>query len=288
VTAKSRVFWTLLLAVGAFTLLLARFVVPLLAWQVSKQAIQEMFVSSWAHLCVPEPVEQLRFIAAVLAPVGLLFAATQLLKRREFLARLEAGGARMDVLALLAQLLVAIVGTRALLGEVEHGTPFRFLGLSSMASLAAFMAFGLVYGRLSPNAVAKVHVVWQGLHRCGWLAWAFSLFWVVGFALTGLFRDSESQRWPGYLGYHIPFVMDEFVAALNGRTPLVDFFSQYQNLAPLLLTPFFKLAGVSVATFSALMFSLTIIGFMLLYSALCRVCKSAWSALGLFGTLRGA
>jgi hypothetical protein len=41
-------------------------------------------------------------------------------------------------------------------------------------------------------------------------------------------------------------------------------------------------AGVSVTTFSALMFSLTVVGFMLLYSALCRVCKSAWSALGLF------
>jgi len=118
VTAKSRVFWTILLAVGAVTFLVVRFVVPLLAWQVSKQAIHEMFVSGWAHLCVPEPVEQLRFIAAVLAPVGLLFAATQLLKRRGFLARLEAGGAGVNVLALSAQLLLAIVGTRALLGEV--------------------------------------------------------------------------------------------------------------------------------------------------------------------------
>jgi hypothetical protein len=227
-------------------------------------------------------VEQLRFLAAVLLPVGLFGTGVLLLKRRGLLARLEAAGTSMSVPTLLAQLLIAIAGGCALIAESKQVGSFSFLSFSAMVSLAAFMVFGLFYFRLPPNAAATVHSGWRALQRWWWPAWAIALLWTATFALTGLFRNSDSQRWPDYFGYNIPFVMGEFAAALNGRTPLVDFFSQYQNLLPLLLTPFFKVAGVSVTTFSASMFTLTIVGFMLLYSALCRVCKSAWSALGLF------
>ena len=138
-----------------------------------------------------------------------------------------------------------------------------------MVSLATFMALGLAYFRLPPAVAAAVHSTWRASQRRWWPAWVLALLWTSIFALTGLFRDSDSQRWPDFFGYNIPFVMGEFAAALNGRTPLVDFFSQYQNFLPLLLTPYFKVAGVSVSTFSALMRE------TLLHSGLWNTCELA-------------
>jgi hypothetical protein len=76
--------------------------------------------------------------------------------------------------------------------------------------------------------------------------------------------------------------MGEFAAVLNGRTPLVDFFAQYQNVLTLVLAPLFKLTGLGPTVFTATMSGLALVGLGLLFSVLGRVCGNRWWALALF------
>jgi hypothetical protein len=76
--------------------------------------------------------------------------------------------------------------------------------------------------------------------------------------------------------------MGEYAAVLNGRTPLLNFFSQYQNLQSFVAAPVFKVFGFGVGTFTAVMCCFTLTAFALQFSALARICRSKWTALVLF------
>lgn len=70
---------------------------------------------------------------------------------------------------------------------------------------------------------------------------------------------------------HIPFTMAEFAAVLNGLTPLVDFFPQYQIIAPYALYPVFKLTGFSVLSYTCVVSAVGLAGLLCVWLALRKV-----------------
>ncbi len=63
-------------------------------------------------------------------------------------------------------------------------------------------------------------------------------------------------------GTHLPFTFDEFAAVVNGHTLAVDYFSQYQQFLPYLLSPIFHVFGLSITTYTAslLVLSASVLG----------------------------
>src|SRR5262249_14698024 len=81
---------------------------------------------------------------------------------------------------------------------------------------------------------------------------------------------------------HLSFVMNEFAAVLNGRTPRVDFFPQYQGLLAYLLAPLFRVICLSIATYTTVLMALSTFGLLLWFGVLRRLTGDPWKALLLF------
>jgi len=68
--------------------------------------------------------------------------------------------------------------------------------------------------------------------------------------LPALFTDGNIASAFPIMRAHLPYTLGEFAAVVNGRTPCVDFFPQYQNLMPYAWLPYFKVFGLSVFTYT--------------------------------------
>lgn len=99
---------------------------------------------------------------------------------------------------------------------------------------------------------------------------------------TVVFDDASLLSAPDTVVFHLPYTVGEFAAVLNGRTPGVDFFPQYVWFLQYLLAPPFRLAGLTVHTYTVAMAALSFVALMLLWDVFRRVTGSAWMALGLF------
>ena len=75
---------------------------------------------------------------------------------------------------------------------------------------------------------------------------------------------------------------DDYFSAVNGRTPLVNYISQYANLLPLALEPVLKAAGPSITSLSISMCVLSAIAMIAIYGAFAVVTRGAWTALALY------
>jgi hypothetical protein len=97
-----------------------------------------------------------------------------------------------------------------------------------------------------------------------------------------VFDDASVLTSPTTVSYHLPFTVGEFSAVMNGRTPGVDFFPQYAWLLPYPLAPVFRVAGLTVHTFTVVMAALSLVALMLQYDVLRRLTGRPWVALALF------
>jgi hypothetical protein len=130
----------------------------------------------------------------------------------------------------------------------------------------------------------------------GWLVWMDSeagerrrAVW-IGAALLitalwlapALFRSLNLAHAMKAVWYPMQFTFDDFTSVLNGRTPLVNYDAQYGSLLPFATEPIFELLGASATTFTALMWTLSLLAFMCVERALAAIARSERTALVLF------
>jgi hypothetical protein len=277
-------FWGLVLPLATIAYAIAANLVRHLArTTLSSKEIEGLVISGLASACVQESKEQVMFLLALLLPVGLAFLATMSLRATGTFGRPEPSNGWLSLLALVSQLCLFGVALHAFNHQATAGHRYRFLEAPSL--IVAAVAMGVIVASASTRfdltgparaALCKLH------HWTRWLPWTLAMFWNVMFASTGVFRLSELPRTAGLFNYHVAFTMGEYAAVLNGRVPLVDFFSQYQNLQAIIAYPVFKLFGFGVGSFTGVMFCLNATAFALLFSVLTKVAKSKWMALVLF------
>ncbi len=249
---------------------------------ISREQIAKVFLARLAGECAPEAVEQIAYVLAVLVPVGLMMLALWGLARSRLTALGPAWPRWVRRCVLGTQGVVVAAWAFGWLYESIWGRHY-FREWASLGVVAAALGAWAAYGRWAPPAVkASVLAACAKMGARPWIAWAVATLWTAGLLLTCVFTNAGIREGQPTRGYHLDFTMGEFAAALNGRTPLVDFFPQYQNLSPLLLAPVFELIGFDVTRFTLVMCLLSLVGLLMVYAVLTCVAGTRWLGLALY------
>ncbi len=234
---------------------------------------------------VPEPTEHARYLIALLGPAllaGVVLAAVQ--GRR---AVRRDGALRAAVLA--GQLATAAFAVLCLLVQLNvlgrsydplRSRPDRLFTPTTLVAAAALTALALVAARRQPvrDAVLRLARDPRRLRiACALLATGLTALWLSSAFNT----DATIAR--AELDNLIPWDMSETFAVLDGRTPLVDFHSQYAQLLPYLgAAPMALLGTSSLGAWTAIMLTLSGLGLLAVYAVLRRIVRSAPLALALY------
>ncbi|HEY5956242.1 MAG TPA: hypothetical protein VIV60_06810 [Polyangiaceae bacterium] len=282
VLAYRRVFWASILPLGAVTVWATQHWTSLLAAAPSGRVVQDATISEISGSCSPEPQEQLLLILSLVIPIGLAFFVTVAFRSMGIFRRRESSHPLLSALAFASQSCLVAIGLNAL--AIQGGVVFGYRFFAHPPLLGAIFAAGFILAcaQLFSRAPWTIRTMFEAISRVWWLPWLIAMSWVVAFAITGVFREVDLPHATGTVQLHVPYTMGEYAAVLNGRVPLVDFFSQYQNLFGLLVRPIFTIVGFSVGSFTTVMATLTVGGFALVYATFCRICRSRWIALVFF------
>lgn len=250
---------------------------------------EHRFLPSYAYLARPEPTEQGRYLVALSAPLLLSLATATVVRLR---LRLSSRVQRTGVIAaqLTAIALVAICIREQLAAEygpvhlfVQAVTTWRYLTPATLAFAAAFAL--LTPAALRPAAVRRVarrslrrSATRGGAVAATLAATAATAIWL----LHAVHTDDSIANAPASLWFHMTFTLDEAFAIINGRTPLVDFSSQYASLLSWVGALAMLAFGKTTLVFTIAMCTLTCIGLLAMYDVLRRVTRSPLAALVLY------
>lgn len=212
----------------------------------------------------PEPLEQARYLLFLLSAPAVVGASI-------LLARLLRGLRMPDRLLLAASVLVELAGGLAILWwwrSQQMIYPY-FSRSTLIAAAMVALATGV--------ALFCRHPTTPQPNRSADRRWTdvTAVFVAVGLTIVGLlpslFDGSNIGDAIAPVQFHLTFTMDEFAAVLNGRTPLVDFVPQYANVLPYLMMPILGTIGLTVGTFTATMFVLSLTGLLSVFYVFVRV-----------------
>lgn len=231
----------------------------------------------WETQGTPEPVKQGRYVLAVLAPLLLVAAIAAAARRRPALrpstthALVVVANALvvgLVAVALLRQDAVILPGVRA---------PALF-GVGDAIAAGALLLAALVALRHAPLAARVAQLARETrARRIAALAAAiaFVAIWMLKAVITdGLIGD--------YGGLNLPWTLNDAMAVVNGRTPLVDYHVIYAKLLPYATAGVLATFGSSTLTYTAFMATLSGLTLLGAYAVFRLLTRSSLLALGLF------
>jgi hypothetical protein len=238
----------------------------------------------WKQDINPEPLEDVR---------SMLVLATPFVLAALVLTFGTARSARpaLDPLLIALQLIGAALLVVAVLRQQRTGpliAPHYFAPyLLSVPNLVAGVAIGLL---LSAAAVWPPRWSWLGraqtaFSRGAWWRWgalAIAIAATVIWLLPAVNTDSTAPSAGSLAAGHFPVQGEDYFAVVNGRTPLVDYISQYANLLPLVLEPLLRAVGPSITSLSISLCVLSAVAMLAIYGAFAQVTRNLWSALVLY------
>ena len=200
-------------------------------------------------------------------------------------------GRRLDPFVIALQVAGVVLLVIAVLGQPRGGplltNDYFDPYLVSVPNLIAGVVIGLLLtaAALRPPRLAvagggpggaRSRTAWR------WVALAIAIAVTVIWLLPAVNTDDTAPRAGSLASGHIPVQGDDYFSAVNGRTPLVNYISQYANLLPLALEPVLKAAGPSITSLSISMCVLSAIAMIAIYGAFAVVTRGAWTALALY------
>jgi hypothetical protein len=233
---------------------------------------------AYASQVMPKPAQFGRYALAILvtlATAGVILATP----RADFAA--HRGLRRLaPPIVLCAQLVALAVAVWAWRGQnegINHSTPVRFDSDDLLVALVIAAAL-MVAGR-------KGWLGWIGSmsgrqHRGVWVSIAVivTALWLA----PALYRSLNLAHAMTAVWYPLQFTFDDFISVLDGRTPLVNYDTQYGSLLPFVTEPAIKVFGASVGTFTTLMWLLSLLSFMCVERSLALVARDERVALLLY------
>ena len=274
--------WLLAVAAAVLLAAAAAWLAPQLANLYPEPATNVFPI--WRGAVIPEPVEQARGTMVLAAPFFLAL----------LIASLGAPGATrpsLEPLVIGAQ--VAAFGLVAL-AVLEQPHVYRlFLApdyfdrlLLSVPNLAAGTLLGLSLTALAATrrgerraTLRRVRARIEGFEL---VAVGLAVFATAIWLLPAVNTDATLPEAGPLATGHIATQTGDYVAIVNGRTPLVDYIAQYANLLPLLVEPVLSALDSSVASITLVMCVLSAIGLLAVYGVFREVARSAWIALILY------
>lgn len=238
----------------------------------------------WKGLIDPEPLEDVRSMLALgtpflLAGVVVVFGASRPARPAldPIVIALQVAGVVLLVIAVLGQ-----PRGGPLLGN-DYFDPY----LVSVPNLIAGVVIGLL---LTAAALRPPGWRWLGAVREAlgsraawrWVAVAIAIAVTVIWLLPAVNTDDTAPRAGSLASGHFGIQGDDYFAAVNGRTPLVNYIAQYTNLLPIVLEPVLKAAGPSITSLSISMCVLSAVSMLAIYAAFAVITRGAWTALALY------
>lgn len=259
---------TCLVAVAAFGWLapaIAPWVTPDATWRALPSVRK-------AGLIHPEPVDQVRYLVGLAAPlmvVGLVYVAWKQVSGLPARPRLA-----MAVIAVQ----VAALAFLAVCWVLQRRHLHWFSGWDTLAGVGIACALLLVATKTRFFAAA----VTRQPRAVGWAA-LVAVITVSGlWLLPAVFHDSNLADAHFSTRFHLQFTYDEFLSVVNGRTPLVDFAPLYSRLLPFAVEPVMGIFGATVGTFTWTMWVLSLIAVVAVYLTFRTVTGSPLPAVVLY------
>ena len=225
----------------------------------------------WRELIAPEPVEQARALLVLAAPFLLAGCVAALATRRPARASLDPLLVGAQVVA-LGLVMMAVVEQERRSGflPLDYFDPL----LLSVPNLVAGVLIGVLltaallrWGEHPPQALERIGGRFTGVKG---VASAIAVLVTAIWLLPAVVTDGTMVAGGPIAAGHIPVQAEDYLAVVNGRTPLVDYIAQYANLLPLIVEP------PVLTAFDSSMTSFSI--------ALCML--SAIALLAIFGVFR--
>jgi hypothetical protein len=246
----------------------------------------------WQFALLPKTAERARYLIAVAAPM-VLAAATLLVSYRA--PRLAPGVTRALVKVSQtagAAFVVACVWVQRTIvfGEVNgypkaefpHGVRLSYFTIRTLlvaTLIAAALALATKSDRIRGRAVA---VIQRPGRRVAVIAVALAALATVIWVMAGVnFSDTIGNASPATID-NVKWPLDETFAVLDGRSPLVNFTSQYGSLWPYLIALVMSVLGTTFTVFSVTTCAITALSLLAVFAVLRRVAGSAVSALLLY------
>ena len=238
----------------------------------------------WEPVVAPEPLEEARAALALATPFVLAAIV---------LAFGDRGPSRraLDPYVIAVQVAGAVLVAVAVLGQPRGGPlldPDYFERyLVSVPNLIAGVVIGLLLtaAAVKPPAFLRSGSLRAWFSRGGGWRWAPLAIAIAATAiwlLPAVTTDATLARSGGLASGHIPVQGEDYFAAVNGRTPLVDYIAQYANLLPLALEPILQAVGPSITSYTISMCALSLLGMLAIYGTFAQVTRNPWAALALY------
>jgi hypothetical protein len=237
---------------------------------------------------VPEPQEHGRYLLSLLGPVALAGAILLGSRRAIRLDERFARGLELTVQLLLVGFLALCVLAQydVLTTAYRPGyeTHVRYFTPATLAVAIAFAA--LLPLLLQRQAVAaRLAAILRETPVSRAVALAIAVLLTAAWLLTAVDADGSLANTASGVAGHILWSLDEPFAILNGRTPLVDFHSQYGQVVPYVAAAAMAAFGTSIGVFSVTMVLGSGLALLALYAVLRRIVRSSVLALALYAPL---
>jgi hypothetical protein len=240
--------------------------------------------ATWRVAVDPEPLEETRSMLTlatplILAAILLVFGAARAPRRA------------LDPIVIAIQLAGVALLVIAVLRQQQTGpllSPDYFdRYLVSAPNLIAGVIVGILLTALitAPPKRRWPDSIRSAVNRIAnwrWLALVLAIAVTAIWLLPAVNTDQTIGQAGQFATGHIVVQGDDYFAAVNGRTPLVDYISQYANLLPILLEPVLRAAGPSFTSLSISLVAVSLVGMMAIYGALAQITRGAWPALFLY------
>jgi hypothetical protein len=240
------------------------------------------FFSAWAYKVRPEPLEDVRAALALATPFAVAAGVLALGSRRPVRPSL-------DPLIIAAQVVGIVLLTWAIARQprVLAPLPTNYLRplLLSVYNLGAGALIGVVaagfivwWHGTAPKALTRL----PGLLRRPWVVLALAALSTVIFLLPAVITDATVGQSGLFTSKGVGLHAEDYLAVINGRTPLVNYIAEYANLLPFAIAPLLAAFGSSMTAFTLLMCTLSAIALLAIFGVFTEVTRRPWLALVLY------
>jgi hypothetical protein len=242
----------------------------------------------WASVkpVLPEPTEHARYLIALLGPILLSGIVAGALRVG---LRIAPAVGRLLVLAtqalVVGSLVVCVVAQRSITYShiYSYSTPFHRSYFTIPTIIVAVTIGVAIAIALRYEAVSAAVSRWSR-ERSAWrmvillIAALFTAIWL----LTAINSDGTIGNANPAVADNMPFWLDETFSVLNGRTPLVNFNSQYGQLWPYLSAAVMSVVGTSLGAYTTIMATGSGLALLSIFAVLRRIVRSSLLALALY------
>jgi hypothetical protein len=238
--------------------------------------------SAWASKVNPEPTEDIRGMLTLAMPFVIAAAVLMLGSRRP-------SRRSLDPLIIAAQMVGIALLTLSIVRQPQAlpPVPANYLDplLLSVPNLVAGVLIGVAFIGVIlwwPGPPPKVLSRLGPLLRRRGLALAGAVLATAVFLLPAVITDAGVGQSGLFAPSGVALHAEDYLAVVNGRTPLVNYVGEYANLLPIPIAPVLAALHSSITAFTTIMCTLSAVALLAIFGVFTQVTRRPWAALALY------